>query len=210
MRERIHLSEQTALELIKHGKQDWIERRQDAVEAKGKGKLVTYWLLHTSDKRSPMSVVSSSDYAGSELSDSLSPLAASEIVEYAPAATKQSLRKCRVAPRRPNKDQERIPRLVDWNNELLLRLLKRVVARRDAMLQASGSILDAGESEVDALDIGSAITDERMDIIEMHPFVAAPFLPTPVEISDKVATQLHAYVTNIAALYHDNPFHTCI
>lgn len=43
-RNRIHISQETADLLIAHGKQGWIEKRQDEVEAKGKGKLSTYWL----------------------------------------------------------------------------------------------------------------------------------------------------------------------
>lgn len=41
---RIHLSEETAKELKKFDKQDWLIPRADQVEAKGKGKLTTFWL----------------------------------------------------------------------------------------------------------------------------------------------------------------------
>jgi class 3 adenylate cyclase len=40
---RIHISQQTADELISKGKSNWITSRQDKVVAKGKGELQTYW-----------------------------------------------------------------------------------------------------------------------------------------------------------------------
>ena len=51
----VHLSQETADLLIKAGKGGWIEPRDDLVEAKGKGKLQTYWLkrhLKRNDTRS--------------------------------------------------------------------------------------------------------------------------------------------------------------
>lgn len=44
LRNRIQLSQATADLLIKAGKQSWITRRSDEVEAKGKGRMQTYWL----------------------------------------------------------------------------------------------------------------------------------------------------------------------
>ena len=44
LRNRIQLSKATADLLIKAGKQSWITKRSDEVEAKGKGLMQTYWL----------------------------------------------------------------------------------------------------------------------------------------------------------------------
>lgn len=41
---RIHVSQEFARELIQRGKSDWVIKREDKVEAKGKGKLTTFWL----------------------------------------------------------------------------------------------------------------------------------------------------------------------
>ena len=41
-RNRVHLSEATAQQLIDFGKKAWVEKRESAVAAKGKGKMVTY------------------------------------------------------------------------------------------------------------------------------------------------------------------------
>ncbi|OEU19677.1 adenylyl cyclase, partial [Fragilariopsis cylindrus CCMP1102] len=44
MKNKIHLSEQTAELLIAGGKMSWVEEREEKIHAKGKGELQTYWL----------------------------------------------------------------------------------------------------------------------------------------------------------------------
>lgn len=46
---RIHVSEDTAICLKRAGKANWLFPREDKVTAKGKGELVTYWLLCNSN-----------------------------------------------------------------------------------------------------------------------------------------------------------------
>lgn len=52
MRDRIHLSEQTANILIIQGHGSWVKPREEKVEAKGKGILSTYWLVDDDSRRS--------------------------------------------------------------------------------------------------------------------------------------------------------------
>jgi Adenylate and Guanylate cyclase catalytic domain len=61
---RIHVSQETALELIAKGKSSWITPREDKIIAKGKGELQTYWV-------SPQSGSSSSDSGASNPSGEL-------------------------------------------------------------------------------------------------------------------------------------------
>jgi Adenylate and Guanylate cyclase catalytic domain len=52
---RIHVSQEFAHELIHRGKSDWVIKREDEVEAKGKGVLTTFWLtLIESERRKSM------------------------------------------------------------------------------------------------------------------------------------------------------------
>ncbi|CAB9503839.1 Receptor-type guanylate cyclase gcy [Seminavis robusta] len=44
MKDRIHVSKATATLLVAAGKEDWVTAREDLVEAKGKGKMQTYWV----------------------------------------------------------------------------------------------------------------------------------------------------------------------
>ena len=66
---QIHVSQQFADELIKYGKPHWIVPREDAVQAKGKGMLTTYWLrvLDFDGSRSKMG--STTDYTSTMTED---------------------------------------------------------------------------------------------------------------------------------------------
>ena len=44
VRGRIHVSQETANELISKGKGSWLSPREDKIVAKGKGELQTYWV----------------------------------------------------------------------------------------------------------------------------------------------------------------------
>jgi class 3 adenylate cyclase len=45
VKNKVHLSQDTASILISSGKQHWLSPRQDLVHVKGKGSMQTYWLL---------------------------------------------------------------------------------------------------------------------------------------------------------------------
>lgn len=47
LRNRIQLSQATADLLINAGKTAWIAKRSDEVEAKGKGRMQTFWLKYS-------------------------------------------------------------------------------------------------------------------------------------------------------------------
>ena len=42
---KIHLSQQTADKLIEDGKGNWLLPREGLIDAKGKGKMKTYWMI---------------------------------------------------------------------------------------------------------------------------------------------------------------------
>ena len=48
--DKIQVSEATAAFLRKAGKGAWLTKREDMIEAKGKGKMVTYWVNHRGNK----------------------------------------------------------------------------------------------------------------------------------------------------------------
>ena len=41
---RIHISESTANDIVKHGKAKWLTPREDKIVAKGKGEMKTFWI----------------------------------------------------------------------------------------------------------------------------------------------------------------------
>lgn len=97
---RIHVSADTAENLIQAGKQDWLIERGELVQLKGKGEMATFWLSDRIDVAG--TVTSGSDRA----SDDDKPLNS----EFALSG--------------------RHSRLVGWNVETLCGLLEKVVASR--------------------------------------------------------------------------------
>ncbi|CAB9522950.1 Receptor-type guanylate cyclase gcy [Seminavis robusta] len=63
---KIHVSQSTADELIRHGNRDWLTEREDKVEAKGKGLMTTYWVAVKSSRSTGTraSLMSLSDETG--------------------------------------------------------------------------------------------------------------------------------------------------
>ena len=65
---KIHVSQTTADSLTAHHKGHWLTLREDRVEAKGKGEMVTYWaevLAGSSNHDETNSGISSCDYSAS-------------------------------------------------------------------------------------------------------------------------------------------------
>jgi hypothetical protein len=99
-------------------------------------------------------------------------------------------------------------RLVDWNVEMLLRLLRQIVATRVAAGNSSGG-------EIPVLDLDSEKTpiDEVSEIVAFAEFDASCVTSErdadSVELSVAVVSQLRDYVTDMSSKFKDNPFH-CI
>ena len=106
---RIHVSEETAKLLKESGRQNWlIPREGDKIRATGKGELSTHWLdvgKRSWRMRRRLSLSEKSS-GGDSCAQELRDLAAFV-------------------------DTDRKSRLIDYNVELLLRLLKQIVARRN-------------------------------------------------------------------------------
>jgi hypothetical protein len=107
---KIQVSQSTATLLIAAGKNHWVEQREDQIAAKGKGKMQTYWAEpHTGGSNKSAAPLSVS--TGSEPSGK-------------PATVRLD---------------DRTKRLVQWNVDVLLRLVKQIVARRECIRKAHKS-----------------------------------------------------------------------
>jgi hypothetical protein len=190
---RVHLSEQTATELIKHGKQDWIVAREDIVEAKGKGKLSTFWFKHRADSINALSANGLSESNESESVNSSKP-------EILVVAKKQVKPERVTIETRRSQPVDRMQRIIDWNSELLLELLKLVVARRQEQVLNGTEDLTSIARQMGS---HSMVVEEVAEIIEMPPFV--PLSSSHCEPGDKVVAQLRHYVAKLASMYNDNP-----
>jgi Adenylate and Guanylate cyclase catalytic domain len=194
-RERVHLSEQTALQLIQDGREDWVVRREDAVEAKGKGKMVTFWLKLVGDRNPVESVAGGSD-AGCEnmISGRASDTASEWNVEMPASQSSDS--------------EQRNERLAHWNSELLLELLQRVVSRRVALQGSAAAVAPASQQHLNsmahAIGDGTIVVEEVAEVIDMPEFVCTNST-VDCELSAVVVDQLRDYVAKIASMYNNNP-----
>jgi Adenylate and Guanylate cyclase catalytic domain len=194
-RERVHLSEQTALQLIEQGREDWVVRREDTVEAKGKGKMATYWLKLASSDRTAESVAPNSEVGDEETKVSNGTVEDCAWNVEMPASNTS------------NSDC-RNERLAQWNSELLLELLQRVVTHRSAL--QSSDIVTPSTSQMHltamakAIGDGNMVVEEVVELIDMPEFVCANDVKE-AELSDEVVVQLRAFVAEIASMYNNNP-----
>ncbi len=224
MRDTIQVSSETAQLLFAAGKSHWVKQREDAVYAKGKGEMTTFFLTMKSEtvgSTAPSSVLkmtpldkpveitvhgcieSEREPLGNHLCTKSNTQEQSSVESqlwgYA------SLEVCR-------ENESKHERLIDWNVEILFRLLKSVVAKRRLVSRRlnnpNRSPLTMDES---LWKSKTSLLDEVMDCIVLPEFdcsTAGDYVdPDTIELSGQVVAQLRSYVSLIASMYKDVPFH---
>jgi hypothetical protein len=232
MSNRIHLSQDTADWLVAAGKSSWIRSREDLVDAKGKGKMQTFWLVSKDDNKissnapdcngsidSPASRQNCKVIGTGHLPDHISPISSvmacdltfpseshrrDSIVSFVSSTTNSSM-------------GDSVVKLVEWNVEILHGLLKTLVARRSIgwrlkLLKGSLPEFELQDSAISRESVLEEVkkpitfpsTDEDHDIHFLEDIVEAENL----EIPQAVVHQLRDYVLTISSFYHgDNHFH---
>jgi 3'5'-cyclic nucleotide phosphodiesterase/Adenylate and Guanylate cyclase catalytic domain len=187
---RIHTSQETAELILDAGKGSWLTQREDKVHAKGKGVITTYWLELESGgtNRSATGMDSSQHtYQVSNNSDDPDNMLA-DVFEF------------------DNKTR----RLINWNCEVLQRLLKHIIFRRESFGKKKCLNVEAIETNFLQPNETKMVIDEVKEIITLPMFDPRTASHSPAEnivLDDSVWQQLQMYVTEIASLYRDNPFH---
>lgn len=145
MRNRIHVSSETAAQIEKFGKKEWLLPREDAVPVKGKGDMKTFW-LHVDDIGRSMNGSSSESPAGipassggrqkngvrrsALLSDEKNQFASLDLSSRSGGSDHEATSV--TSPSIGASPAEKKERLVNWGADLLLGLLKRIVAMRES------------------------------------------------------------------------------
>ena len=187
IKDRIQVSLSTYDILVEAGKTDWVTPRNEVVRAKGKGVMKTFW-LDTHAKRNG----SSSDGSVSSFSQ--------QGLSHALSKGSLSMQRQQITDAAARKQG----RLVNWVVDILQEHIRKLVIVRkiqsaDAEVQytAKGGRMSLEEvAEIIKLPrfntqlLGSDVGDERN--VKMNPIVL---------------TQLNHYVSSVASMYHDNPFH---
>ena len=186
VRNRIHTAGPTAQLLIKAGKEAWVEKLEATTDLKGKGLHQTYFVNVAGDR------------AGSVASRA----------SLADAAVSRVSTTNLVCNRVEGLD-DRNNRLINWNVEMLLQLLKQIVASRSggrkAKTTASRRISVLHPERTNPLE-------EVREIITLPEFdsLCGDGDPEKVQIPKQIIQQLHLLVSEIAQMYNDNPFHNFV
>jgi len=193
---RIQCSQDTADLLIAAGKRDWLTARDDTVVAKGKGEMQTYWI--DSGVQRP-----ASNSSGDDPKDAAAALEAVNLTEAMPSRRRASMDELTA---------EKTRRLIEWNVDVLLRLLKQIVAKRLAKKSLDSlQPIDENIALKAQVESGNTVIDEVKEIVNLPGYSAKAAAnqedPEFVVLPNEVSEQLYEYVTNIAALYNGNPFH---
>jgi class 3 adenylate cyclase len=179
LRDKIQVSRDTADLIIAAGKSNWLTSREDRVVAKGKGEMQTYWLVLATSKIASSEGDMSAGEAEEEQGNRL--LNRQGIVNY----------------------QAKTARLVKWNVDVLANLLKQVHAQRD---DANAALLEA---QSDVAQFGhQTVLDEVKEIIHLPTFSGRTEKKRGnAALEPVVLDQLENYVSAVASMYRDNPFH---
>jgi hypothetical protein len=139
---RIQISQQTADLLTQGGKGNWVHKRENLVQVKGKGEMQTYWL-------NPIPKGPKSTSSGTSLS----------VKDDAEEAIDVDME----GKVRPRIFTDATNRLIDWNVSVLLHRATQVVKDREGVAS--------------------------------------------VVLKPEIKKELHQFVSGVAAMYNDNPFH---
>jgi len=120
---RIHISQETAELLSAAGKAKWLTKREDAIVAKDKGELQTYWLYLGGGAASTQS---SSNYSAN---------ATNERHEESENGGMDVHEKLKVLSKNDKPDKHELStksnRLIEWNASVLLQKTREVVIQRN-------------------------------------------------------------------------------
>ncbi|CAJ1959221.1 unnamed protein product [Cylindrotheca closterium] len=183
---QIQMSQTTANLLIEAGWSRLIRPRNHKIHVKGKGEMQTYWLLNSNDDSSEKNISSeASDTVDTEHSANLD-----EDVDIGIAETTK---------------QER---LVEWTVEIMGSLLQQVMSSR------SNGYKDPGSVALKEQTIGSdkTVLDEFVPIITLKRFGSEELQERKQgspqsSIGENATSQLRDYISNVASMYRENPFH---
>jgi len=199
---RIHISEETARLLMDAGKTSWLTPRSEAILAKGKGELTTYWLFekHLSRRGSVCASTVASETSFASISSTMNTHIAKHVIN------------------------DKRARLIDWNVDLFAGLIRKIVSRRQAQrstrklkeksVQMSTRKIKEKDAQIgDSMSSDSygMVLDEVVEIIELPAFcpkvVALQEDPHSIKLDIEVIVELRDYICEISNKYKRNAFH---
>jgi hypothetical protein len=229
-RDKIHLSSESAEQLKTFGKGHWIKQREALVQAKGKGEIQTYWLVvgqggqqqrTTPEERSQRSRVENSSVVSGDFLQRPMEQIAKKIVDnrmqrligWNVDVLKRQMRQI-LAHRDPSQITPDLATIIVDDN---------ATAKNDSSTKITDDSSSAGSAsltgslegfqimiadEKDETTHYDSILDEVQDVIQLPSDAAESKIdPYQIEFAPEVIQQLTDFVTSVAQMYHDNPFH---
>jgi 3'5'-cyclic nucleotide phosphodiesterase/Adenylate and Guanylate cyclase catalytic domain len=200
-RNKIHMSRETAEILMAHGKAHWCRKREEAVSAKGKGVLSTFWLEVKGDyTQSTDSSSQGTDHLAADHDEARF----IEDVDLSTANTEDA----KIVKQLP----DHAVRLAKWNADLLGRKLCMIVSQRAMRKKKVTPSAVIARLEREITEHVKTPLEEVQDAIKLPksgggvPFEETDASP-PIELAPVVVEQLHSYLVTVALLYRDNTFH---
>ncbi|CAB9517945.1 Receptor-type guanylate cyclase gcy [Seminavis robusta] len=206
---KIHISEETAELLRAGGKPHWLQPREEKIAVRSKGMVQSYWVFpkNSSD--------ASSTYSGSSFESPNMGILDNKRKSSSKPLLRNSEAEVLAFTDDASADQDdlldlKTQRLVDWNVQILSRLLKQVMAKR----QAAGTCESSeplSEEELATVGNGKTPLDEVKEIVQLPIYCAATKEVNyeDVELIPVVKQQLHTLVYSFASWYRDeNAFHS--
>jgi hypothetical protein len=201
-RNKIHISQATAALLVDGGMEHWFVPRENLVTAKGKGEMQTYWINVSrmgseGEDRGGIARPSSMMDAVKQYVTLASPKPNTEYECQRSGGDLEAIggwiskySRSIESPLSASKNS----RLVDWNVDVLFRLLGKLVKKRAnaVPIYTGGCILE----EVTTMD---GVSKDGGGHDRGGTF--------RLRIDEKVRLELHDFVTRIASLYRDVPYH---
>ena len=182
IRNRIHISEETARLLTESGKDQWLTPREETVQAKGKGELTTYWVFEK--KEGPISCASTSTSSDSSQSSDSSPIIDTKNLSY-----------------------DRRIRLIDWTVDLFAGSIRKIVARQ---IHCNTSTKRRNVNNVCDTNTGISTTGEGMVLDEVDGINELELSdskeedPQSIHLDEDVTMQLRKYILIISSKYNKN------
>ena len=182
----IQVSQSTADLLVEAGKEAWITPREDLVSAKGKGQIQTYWV----NVKAPRLVSIENDLDKDERSQDNSAQSGDD--------SKKARKSVVALPKsvfdmHPMSQNRKLKRLIDWQTDILARLLKPIVAQRDRKA-ASKFVNDPGNA---LAKVGDCVLEEVADTLVLPKFdptqAKSQVNPNTVELSPAVVSSVFRF-----------------
>lgn len=102
-------------------------------------------------------------------------------------------------------EAERHTRLVEWNADLLAKLLQSVVARRKAERKRPDEWSEIKKLEDQYKEREALVMEEVVEVIEMPSYSQVGDSLDSIQLPAMVVHQLRAFVETISFMYRDNP-----